>query len=48
MIRFLLNWAIVNIISYSAYCGGMTWKALKGVNKEYEVMSLGPKVRKKP
>ena len=36
MIRFLLNWAIVNIISYSAYCGGMTWKALKGVNKEYE------------
>lgn len=36
MIRFLLNWAIVNIISYSVYCGGMTWKSLKGVNKEYE------------
>lgn len=36
MIRFLLHWITVNVISYSAYCGGMTWKALKGVNKEYE------------
>ena len=31
MIRFLLHWITVNVISYSAYCGGMTWKALKGV-----------------
>lgn len=36
MIRFLLHWAIVNILSYTAYSGGMAWKALKGVNKEYE------------
>lgn len=36
MIRFLLHWITVNVISYSAYSGGMAWKALKGVNKEYE------------
>lgn len=36
MIRFLLHWIAVNVISYSAYCGGMTWKALKEVNKEYD------------
>jgi hypothetical protein len=36
MIRFLLHWITVNVISYSAYCGGMTWKALKELDKEYE------------
>lgn len=36
MIRFLLHWVKINIISYSAYCGGMTWKALKELDKEYE------------
>lgn len=36
MIRFLLHWIAVNIISYSAYCGGMTWKAIKEADKEYE------------
>ena len=36
MIRFLLHLAIVNILSYTAYSGGMIWKALKGLDKEYE------------
>lgn len=36
MIRFLLHWAIVNILSYTAYSGGMSWKALKELDKEYE------------
>lgn len=36
MIRFLLRWAIVNILSYTAYSGGMAWKALKELDKEYE------------
>jgi hypothetical protein len=36
MIRFLLHWITVNVISYSAYCGGMTWKALKELDKGYE------------
>ena len=36
MIRFLLHWARVNILSYTAYGGGMVWKALKGLDKEYE------------
>lgn len=36
MIRFFLHWIAVNIISYSAYCGGMTWKAIKEADKEYE------------
>lgn len=36
MIRFLIHWFTIRVIGYSAYCGGLTWKALKGVNKEYE------------
>jgi hypothetical protein len=36
MIRFLLHWITVNVISYSAYCGGMTWKAIKEADKEYD------------
>ena len=36
MIRFLLHWITVNVISYSAYSGGMAWKALKELDKEYE------------
>ena len=36
MIRFILHLAIVNILSYTAYSGGMIWKALKGLDKEYE------------
>ena len=36
MIRFLIHWFTIRVISYSAYCGGMTWKSLKGINKEYE------------
>ena len=36
MIRFLLHWAIVNILGYTAYSGGMAWKALKELDKEYE------------
>lgn len=36
MIRFLLHWTIVNILSYTVYSGGMAWKALKELGKEYE------------
>ena len=36
MIRFILHLAIVNILSYTAYSGGMIWKALKGLDKECE------------
>lgn len=36
MIRFLIHWFTIRVIGYSAYCVGLTWKALKGVNKEYE------------
>lgn len=36
MIRFILHLAIVNILSYTAYSGGMIWKALKELDKEYE------------
>lgn len=36
MIRFLIHWFTIRVIGYSAYCGRLTWKALKGVNKEYE------------
>lgn len=36
MIRFILHLAIVNILSYTAYSGGMAWKALKELDKEYE------------
>lgn len=36
MIRFLLHLAIVNILSYTAYSGGMIWKVLKGLDKGYE------------
>lgn len=36
MIRFILHLAIVNILSYTAYSGGMIWKALKGLDKEGE------------
>ena len=32
MIRFILHLAIVNILSYTAYSGGMIWKALKGLD----------------
>lgn len=36
MIRFILHWTVVNILDYTAYSGGMTWKALKWLDKEYE------------
>lgn len=36
MIRFLIHWFTIRVIGYSAYCGGLTWKALKELDKEYE------------